>query len=169
MLDRTVVPGFTRVGYAVRRRLPTWPADPRPGVLAGRHVAVTGASSGLGRRTALDLAALGATVHLVVRDAGRGGRVAAEVEAPSGRAGAARVWVCDVSDLDSVRAFCAAFLASGLPLRGAGAQRRRPAADAHESAQGHEMTMALHVLGPVLMTELLLPVAVGRCRAGSCS
>ena len=156
-LDRTVVPGFSRVGYAVRRRLPTWPDDPRPGVLAGRHVAVTGASSGLGRRTALDLAALGATVHLVVRDAGRGGRVATEVETAVGRVGAARVWVCDVSDLDSVRSFCAAFLASGPALRalvhnaGALPQTRTT------SAQGHEMTMALHVLGPVLMTELLLP------------
>ena len=102
VLDRTVVPGFSRVGYAVRRRLPTWPADPAAGALAGRHVAVTGASSGLGRRTALDLAALGATVHLVVRDAGRGGRVAAEVDAAVGRAGAARVWVCDVSDADHI-------------------------------------------------------------------
>ena len=73
-LDRTIAPGFTRLGYAVRRRLPTWPADPTPGCLTGHHVAVTGASSGLGERTAHDLAALGATVHLVVRDAGRGGR-----------------------------------------------------------------------------------------------
>ncbi len=32
-----------------------------------------------------------------------------------------------------------------------------------ESAQGHELTMALHVLGPLLMTELLLqPLAGGR-------
>ena len=106
-LDRTIAPGFTRLGYAVRRRLPTWPADPTPGCLTGHHVAVTGASSGLGERTAHDLAALGATVHLVVRDAGRGGRVAAEIESAVGRAGAARVWVCDVSDLDSVRTFCA--------------------------------------------------------------
>jgi dehydrogenase/reductase SDR family protein 12 len=157
LLDRTVVPGYTRIGYAVRRRLPTWPDDPRPGALAGRHVVVTGASSGLGRRTALDLAALGATVHLVVRDAGRGGRVAAEVEATVRRAGAARVWVCDVADLASVRAFCTGFLASGLSLRalvhnaGALPQTRTT------SAQGHELTMALHVLGPVLMTELLLP------------
>ncbi len=157
LMDRTVVPGFTRVGYAVRRRLPTWPDDPRPGVLAGRHVAVTGASSGLGRRTALDLAGLGATVHLVVRDAARGERVATEVEDAVGRGDVARVWVCDVSDLDSVRDFCAAFLASALPLRalvhnaGALPQSRTT------SAQGHETTMALHVLGPVLMTELLLP------------
>jgi NAD(P)-dependent dehydrogenase (short-subunit alcohol dehydrogenase family) len=93
----------------------------------------------------------------VVRDAARGGRVAGEVDASVGRDGAARVWRCDVSDLDSVRAFCAEFLASGLPLRalvhnaGALPQARTT------SEQGHEMTMALHVLGPVLMTELLLP------------
>ena len=159
-LDRTVVPGFSVVGHAVRRRLPTWPDDPAPGALAGRHVAVTGATSGLGRRTALDLAALGATVHLVVRDAGRGGRLAAEVEAAVGREGAARVWVCDVSDLISVRAFCAVFLSTGMPLRAlvhnAGAL---PPARA-TSPQGHESTMALHVLGPVLMTELLLPSLV---------
>ncbi len=157
VLDRTVVPGYTRLGYAVRRQLPTWPADPRPGVLAGRHVAVTGATSGLGRRTALDLAALGATVHLVVRDADRGSLVAAEVSAATGRAGAARVWVCDVSDLDSVRAFCAAFLASGLSLRALVHNAGALPATRMTSVQGHETTMALHVLGPVLMTELLLP------------
>ena len=156
-LDRTVLPGYTRFGPAVRRRLPTWPADPPPDALAGRHVAVTGASSGLGRRTALDLASLGATVHLVVRDAVRGNRVADEVEAAAGRDGAARVWVCDVADLDSVRAFGAAFTASGTPLRAlvhnAGALPERRTL----SPQGHETTMALHVLGPVLMSELLLP------------
>ena len=159
-LDRTVVPGFSRVGHAVRRRLPTWPDDPASGALAGRHVAVTGASSGLGRRTALDLAGLGATVHLVVRDAVRGGRVAAEVEAAVGRAGAARVWLCDVSDLDSVRAFCAAFLESGVPLRALVHNAGALPPTRTTSAQGHESTMALHVLGPVLMTELLLPSLV---------
>ncbi len=157
-LDRTIAPGFTRLGYAVRRRLPTWPADPTPGILTGHHVAVTGASSGLGERTAHDLAALGATVHLVVRDAGRGGRVAAEIESAVGRAGAARVWVCDVADLDSVRTFCSAFLAAGLPLRALVHNAGALPATRTESPQGHELTMALHVLGPVLMTELLLPL-----------
>ena len=157
ILDRTVAPGFSRVGYAVRRHLPTWPADPHPGALAGRHVAVTGASSGLGRRSALDLAALGATVHLVVRDAGRGNRVAAEVVSSVGRVGAARVWLCDVSDLESVRSFSGTFLASGVPLRALIHNAGALPETRTTSAQGHEMTMALHVLGPVLMTELLLP------------
>jgi dehydrogenase/reductase SDR family member 12 len=157
VLDRTVAPGFSRVGYAVRRRLPTWPADPDPGALVGRPVAVTGASSGLGRRSALDLASLGATVHLVVRDAARGERVAGEVEAAVGRAGAARVWVCDVSDLDSVREFAEAFVASALPLRALVHNAGALPPTRTTSAQGHELTMSLHVLGPVLMTQLLLP------------
>ena len=156
-LDRTVVPGFTALGLAVRRRLPGWPADPPPGALTGRHVAVTGATSGLGRRTALDLAALGATVHLVVRDTERGEGVAADVDAAVGREGAARVWRCDVGDLDSVRGFADAFLAADVPLRGLVHNAGALPAARTESAQGHELTQALHVLGPVLMTELLLP------------
>ncbi|NHA68209.1 SDR family NAD(P)-dependent oxidoreductase [Phycicoccus flavus] len=157
VLDRAVLPGFTRVGLGVRRRLPGWPADPSPGALDGHAVAVTGASSGLGRRTVLDLAALGARVHLVVRDVAKGDRVAEEVRAAAGREDAARVWRCDVADLDSVRAFAEAFLDDGGPLRGlvhnAGALPPRRTA----SPQGHELTAALHVLGPVLMTESLLP------------
>ena len=156
-LDRTVVPGFTALGPAVRRRLPGWPADPRAGVLAGRHVAVTGASSGLGRRTVLDLAALGASVHLVVRDTTEGERVAAEVREATGSPDAARVWRCDVSDLDSVRAFAAELLAAEVPLRGLVHNAGALPAERTESAQGHELTQALHVLGPVLMAELLLP------------
>lgn len=76
-LDRTVVPGFSAIGYAVRRRLPTWPPDPVPRALAGAHVAVTGATSGLGHATARQLGALGAHVHLIVRDAERAEEVAA--------------------------------------------------------------------------------------------
>ena len=75
-----------------------------------------------------------------------------------GRAGAARVWICDVSDLDSVRGFCTAFLAADIPLHALVHNAGALPATRTESAQGHEMTMALHVLGPVLMTELLLPL-----------
>jgi len=47
-IEISVVGSFSRIGYAVRRRLFRWaPAD--PGSLSGRTVLVTGPTSGLGR------------------------------------------------------------------------------------------------------------------------
>jgi NAD(P)-dependent dehydrogenase (short-subunit alcohol dehydrogenase family) len=83
--------------------------------------------------------------------------VAREVDTTAGREGAARVWVCDVSDLASVRGFADAFRAAGAPLRALVHNAGALPEQRTTSGQGHELTMALHVLGPVLMTELLLP------------
>lgn len=160
-LDRSVALGFSRVGYAARRRLPTWPADPAPDALAGRTAAVTGASSGLGLAAATGLARLGAAVRLVVRDTEKGERVRRQLldDVPGATAVVDR---CDVSDLDDVRRFAAALRddVAGLDVlvHNAGALP----AERTESPQGHELTMAVHVLGPVLMTELLLDRLAGR-------
>jgi NAD(P)-dependent dehydrogenase (short-subunit alcohol dehydrogenase family) len=155
-LDRTVVLGYSKVGLALRRRLADWPADPLSSSLAGRDVAVTGASSGLGIATAQGLAALGARVHLVVRDTDKGERVRSELvsELPTGEF---QVWRCDVSDLDDVRRFSASFGDAVPDLAGLVHNAGAMPPQRTESKQGHEMTMALHVLGPLLMTELLLP------------
>ena len=71
--------------------------------------------------------------------------------------------VCDISDLDDVRRFCADLLARvdrlDVLVHNAGAMPP----ERTESDDGHELTVALHVLGPLLMTELLLPGA-GRPR-----
>ncbi len=146
-LDRTVAPGYSRVGLAVRRRLPDWPADPQPGVLAGTDVLVTGATSGLGTATAEGLAALGARVHLVVRNPGKA----------SGWGDRGTVWRCDVSDLDDVRRFAAEFVGTGTRLHAVVHNAGTMPPERTESRQGHELSMALHVLGPVAMTEALLP------------
>ena len=91
LMDRTVAPGFTRIGPAVRSRLPGWPEDPSPGALAGRTAAVTGATSGLGLATAEGFARLGAAVRLVVRDEVKGAEVRRRLEsAVPGARGARR-------------------------------------------------------------------------------
>jgi NAD(P)-dependent dehydrogenase (short-subunit alcohol dehydrogenase family) len=152
LMDRTVAPGFTQLGLAVRSRLPGWPADPPPGALVGRTAAVTGATSGLGLATAEGLARLGAAVRLVVRDEEKGARIKRDLEAavPGGQFTIDR---CDVADLDDVRRFAAGFDVERLDVlvHNAGALP----ATRTESPQGHELTMAVHVLGPVLMSELL--------------
>ncbi|MFW5470678.1 SDR family NAD(P)-dependent oxidoreductase [Knoellia sp. CPCC 206435] len=155
-LDRSVVPGFSKIGYAVRRRLPTWPADPAIGALAGRHVAVTGATSGLGTATARQLSDLGAHVHLVVRNPDKAVDIAAQLRGPS------TTWTCDIGDLDSVRKCAATILAEGPPLDGLVHNAGAMPPERTESPQGHELSMSIHVLGPVLLTELLRPALTGR-------
>jgi NAD(P)-dependent dehydrogenase (short-subunit alcohol dehydrogenase family) len=163
-LDRTVVPGYSKIGYWLRRR--SWDADdPRPGSLTGKTVVVTGASSGLGQATAAATARLGATVHLVVRDLAKG-RTA--VTAIRGEVPGAEVHLhrCDVSDLSSVRAFAAALRGSAervdVLVHNAGVLPP----ERTETADGHEVAFATHVLGPLLMTELLRPLlaAAGQAR-----
>ena len=154
VLDRTVAPGYTRIGPAIRRHLSTWPADPEPDALKGKVVAVTGATSGLGLATAEGLARLGAEVVMVVRDTDKGARVTREIQSrlPLAELHLAR---CDVGDLDDVRRFAEEVDVERLDVLVHNAGAMPP--QRTESPQGHELTMALHVLGPVLMTELLRP------------
>ena len=153
-LDRTIAPGYLRTGLALRRRLPNWPADPAPHALQGRVALVTGASSGLGIATVEGLARLGAEVHLVVRDVAKGERVAAELRTrvPNAQLEVRR---CDLADLDDVRRFAAETTSDRIDVLVHNAGVMPP--ERTESPQGHELTMAVHVLGPVLMTELLRP------------
>ena len=76
--------------------------------LSGRRAIVTGASSGIGIETARALAANGAEVMLAVRDTSAGERTAVDIRATTGNQ-AVRVGKLDLVDLDSVRAFVAAW------------------------------------------------------------
>ena len=105
VLDRAVVPGYTRVGYRLRQS--GWAdIDPAPDALRGRTALVTGANRGIGQAIAAGLTPLGATVLLTVRDKERGMRARDEISAALPDADV-RVEVCDVSDLAAVRAFAA--------------------------------------------------------------
>ncbi len=154
-LDLAIVPGYTSVGYRLRQS--GWADDPAPGALHGRTALVTGANRGLGKAIAAGLAQLGATVLLTVRNRESG--EAARQDIVAGQPDAdVRVEVCDVSDLGTVRAF-AADLTSRVPtldvlIHNAGVLP----ASRTETGDGHEVTLATHVLGPVLLTELLLPI-----------
>jgi NAD(P)-dependent dehydrogenase (short-subunit alcohol dehydrogenase family) len=150
-----VIFGYSRPGFLLRRR--TWdPKDPAPAALTGRTVLVTGASSGLGTAAATAFAELGAAVILVVRDEQRGSRAAAKIRTryPDAELSVLR---CDLSDLDSVTEAAGTVLADNeridVMVHNAGVLP----AERAESRQGHELTLATHVLGPLLLTELLRP------------
>ena len=154
-LDRAVVPGYTRVGYLLRK--PEWADDPPAGALRGRTALVTGANSGIGKAIASDLARLGATVLLTVRDRARGEQAREEIIAADPDADV-RVEVCDVSHLAAVRAFAADLTGRMSRLDVLIHNAGLLPAERSETDDGHEVTLATHVLGPVLLTECLIPL-----------
>ena len=153
-LEATVVGSFSRAGYASRSRLEHWGA---PGGLAGRVAIVTGASSGIGRETALELARLGATVWMVGRDARRTEDTAHQARALDANVAVEPV-LLDVTDAQAVRAFAARVMAAherlDVLVHAAGAlySTYRSAPD------GSELTVATAVLAPFHLTSLLGPV-----------
>lgn len=115
---------------------------------------ITGPTSGIGRRAALELASHG-TVVLAGRDPARLAGVQTEIQARPG--GHAVTVVCDLSDIDSVRRAAAEVVTLGLPLAGllnnAGIMPTRPG----RSAQGWDTAFATNHLGPFAFTEALIP------------
>ena len=79
----------------------------RPGLFAEQHIIVTGGGSGIGRCTAHELAALGAHVALVGRDAAKLTIVKSEIEESGG---GATVHSCDIREEETVAATVAAIL-----------------------------------------------------------
>ncbi len=152
VMDRSVVLGYSKVGSALRKRW--WPPDPERGSLAGRRVLVTGATSGIGEATARSLGGLGATVHLLGRNADKLAVVTRELRLRSPDTEFVEE-VCDVGDLDAVRAWAAEFADRVPALHGLVHNAGTMTEQREESPQGHELALAVHVLGPHLMTELL--------------
>jgi len=153
-LDWTVLPGYSRLGFAVRERF--W-NDPDPKAAPARwSVLVTGAGAGIGASACERFARLGATVHMLVRDREKGEKARARI---SERTGSDRlqVEVCCVSSLASVRMFSSRFVAEQGELHAlvnnAGVM---PSKRTH-TKEGFELTFATNVLGPFLLTNLLLP------------
>lgn len=154
ILDRTVVAGYTSVGYRIRRGV--WnPADLQP--LDGKIVLVTGATSGLGLAAAEGFARLGAAVWLLVRSEERGERARAEILARSGNRDV-QFGLCDLSDLKAVRKFAERFSGEvprlDVLVNNAGALL----GERTLSVDGIELTFTTNVLGPFLLTNLLTPL-----------
>ncbi len=156
VLEAPVITSFTRLGYDTRRRLAHWKplADYH---LHGRVVLVTGATSGLGLVATEQLATCGATVVLLGRDEVKTNRVRDEIAERTGSDSLTSV-IADMSDLDAVRRAAATVLEQhdrlDVLIHNAGSLT----ATRQVSPQGTELTVASQVVGPFLLTTLLLPV-----------
>ena len=123
-----------------------------PGLFAGQVIVVTGGGSGIGRCTAHELAALGATTVLVGRSPGKLYAVANEI---SDDGGLADTGVCDIRNEDAVAQTVAAILAThgriDALVNNAGGQYIAPLAAI--SAKGWDAVVATNLSGGFLMAR----------------
>jgi len=123
--------------------------------MRGKTCMITGASSGIGRATALELAGMGATLVLLCRDRQRGEATMAEIGAQTGNR-ELTLLLADLGVQQEIRRVAAEFLATDRPLHvlvnNAGVVNLQRTL----TADGLETTFAVNHLGYFLLTNLLL-------------
>ena len=124
--------------------------------MKGKVVVITGATSGIGKETALGLAKLGATIAFTTRDDWRGETTRQDTVRLSGGNQNIEPYPCDLSSFESIRAFAAAFRAKHdrlhVLINNAGTWER----GRKLSKDGIELTWAVNMLAPFLLTHRLL-------------
>ncbi len=158
LLEASVVGSFTRLGSAARRSLDHWDEADKAALpsLEGRVMVITGASSGLGLATARSLAARGATIEMVVRNAEKAenARLAIVRQFPSA---SLHVRQGDTGHLADMRRVADELLAAhagiDVLIHNAGALDDVRT----ESPEGIETTVASQVVGPFVLGSRLLP------------
>jgi short-subunit dehydrogenase len=125
----------------------------------GRTVLITGASSGIGKSTAIKLGEAGGTVLLVARTQVKLDEVAAEVQAAGGTA---FVHTCDLSDPDDVDRMATEVLERhghvDVLINNAGKSIRRSVDRSYDRFHDYQRTMQLNYFAPVKLILDLLPV-----------
>ena len=126
--------------------------------LNGRHVMITGASSGIGRATAVKVAAAGGVPLLVARNVENLEEVRAEIVAAGGTA---YVYAADLSDIESVERLLERVLADhrniDMLVNNAGRSIRRSIALSYDRFHDFERTIQLNYFGAVKLIIGLLP------------
>ena len=133
------------------------------GELDGRRVVITGASSGIGRATALKVAEAGGVPLLVARRQAELEEVRAEIAAAGGQA---YVYPCDLTDDESVAKTVAQMLAEqpgiDMLVNNAGRSIRRSVQLSYDRMHDYERAMAINYFGAVRLILALLPHMIER-------
>jgi NAD(P)-dependent dehydrogenase (short-subunit alcohol dehydrogenase family) len=123
--------------------------------MQGKHVAITGPTAGIGRHTALELAARGAELTLFCRNADKAQSVQQDCAAISGRT--PTLILMDMANLTSLRQAADEFLALEKPLDVLLNNAGLVNTSRRQTVDGFEETLAVNHFAPFLLTGLLLP------------
>lgn len=133
------------------------------GAVTGRSILITGGSSGVGRATALRLAAAGARVLIVARDPQKLESVRAEI---ASRGGEVHTYSCDITDGESCERVLARILAEhphvDILINNAGRSIRRGIDRTYDRFHDYERVMRLNYFAAVRVTLALLPSMVAQ-------
>jgi len=118
--------------------------------LGGKKVVITGASSGIGRSTALKVAQAGGIPILVARGKDKLEETRDDIERSGGTA---FVYACDLSDLEAIDALCEQLCSEhdtiDFVVNNAGRSIRRSLALSHDRFHDFERTMGLNYFGAI--------------------
>jgi len=132
--------------------------DNPAGPLVGRHVIITGASSGIGRASAIAAAERGATVFALARNGDALDELVTEIRRAGGQAYA---FTCDVTDSASVehtvKDILGRFDHVDYLVNNAGRSIRRSVMNSTDRLHDYERVMAVNYFGAVRMVLALLP------------
>ncbi len=126
--------------------------------VAGKTVLITGASSGIGRATALKIGEAGGTMLLVARTKEKLDELGGEIE---DLGGVAYSHPCDLTDIDDIDRMASEVLerhgAVDILINNAGKSIRRSVNRAYDRFHDYQRTMQLNYFGPVKLILKLLP------------
>jgi len=125
--------------------------------MEGKTCIITGANSGIGKATAIELAKMNATLVLLCRDKERGESAQKEIIELTGNNNVDLIF-CDLSSQKEIRNFVAEFKRKYQDLHvlinNAGVMLSKKT----QSVDGFEMNFAVNHLAPFLLTNLLLDI-----------
>ncbi|OUY08865.1 SDR family NAD(P)-dependent oxidoreductase [Acinetobacter populi] len=134
-----------------------------PTKVKGKHILITGASSGIGLTTAKMLAEYGAHVILVARTQEKLEEAQAEIQA---NGGLASFFTCDLNDMESIdqvsKDILATFEHIDILINNAGRSIRRSVHESIDRFHDFERTMQLNYFGAVRLVLNLLPHMINR-------
>jgi NAD(P)-dependent dehydrogenase (short-subunit alcohol dehydrogenase family) len=133
------------------------------GAVRGKVVLITGASSGIGKATAVKVADAGATVLLVARSIEKLEETKEEIVAAGG---SAHIHRCDMADIEDIERMAEDVLAYhghvDILVNNAGRSIRRSVALSYDRFHDYERTIQLNYLGALRLILALLPTMRAR-------